>query len=591
MSHEEHKYDSSSDSVPFTFLVSAVRGSMQSKSQHPDQFVKAVCFEPIFNPMSENIARVCFAATDPRPSGLDNTTSVQLAVTENPRNASLSIPIGPGPMPPPSKPLSLAMMTGKFWSPGTILKVRFLSGSDWQKNKVKQMAPFWSTFGNIGVQFVDSGDCHILIDFNPTVGSWSYIGTDSKYFADQGQASMNLGWITDNRSDDDLRQVILHEFGHALGAVHEHESPYANIPWNREQVYKDLGGPPNNWDKAKVDQNMFTLYTLDTVQATQFDPKSIMLYYYPPNWTTDGKGTAYNVSLSDADKAYVKFCYPFGNAVDAGQANTLEIRGWSPPQLNTTVSKAMQVKYASPPRIACGLSYLDFDCKANIRINAVATDITPYSFNAHFDAWADTLLFSAGMSYLELGPAFDYIQTGTLNTQDIRPWNQPQTKNSKRCTFSTPFSEPPQVVCWINFIDVDHTKNCRLAVYPTDIDAQGFTGNIDSWSDTVMFAAGMTWIAYPSKQQRVASGTFSTNNVRQWNQPCPDTSGQVNFGNAFTTTPKLMMALNFIDYDFSHNTRFRCSTSSVTQSNFVWHLTTWADSIMYASGCSWFAWQ
>jgi hypothetical protein len=55
---------------------------------------------------------------------------------------------------------------------------------------------------------------------------------------------MNLGWINDNKSEDDLRSVILHEFGHALGAVHEHESPYARIQWDREKVYEDLGGPP-----------------------------------------------------------------------------------------------------------------------------------------------------------------------------------------------------------------------------------------------------------------------------------------------------------------------------------------------------------
>ena len=47
---------------------------------------------------------------------------------------------------------------------------------------------------------------------------------------------MNLGWIHDSKSEDELRSVVLHEFGHALGAVHEHESPYASIPWNKEKV-------------------------------------------------------------------------------------------------------------------------------------------------------------------------------------------------------------------------------------------------------------------------------------------------------------------------------------------------------------------
>jgi serralysin len=144
---------------------------------------------------------------------------------------------------------------------------------------------------------------------------------------------MNLGWINKNKSEDEIRSVILHEFGHALGAVHEHERPYVQIPWNKEQVYKDLGGPPNYWDRNTVDQNMFTLYTLQDTQATAFDPDSIMLYYFPASWTTNGKGTTYNTKLSTTDKAYAEFCYPT-DAFDAGQYNTMEIRPWDKPQLD-----------------------------------------------------------------------------------------------------------------------------------------------------------------------------------------------------------------------------------------------------------------
>lgn len=190
---------------------------------------------------------------------------------------------------------------------------------------MKKFAPEWTQYANIKFKFVDSGDKEIWISFDPSNGSHSYLGTDCLSVIARGEPSMNLGWIDDNKDDDELRQVVLHEFGHALGAIHEHESPMAEIPWNKEAVYKDLGGPPNNWSRQVVDNNMFTLYTLDKTPATDFDGESIMLYYFPPHWTTNGKGTSFNTKLSNSDKAYIKFCYP-GDDCDAGIFNTMEVR-------------------------------------------------------------------------------------------------------------------------------------------------------------------------------------------------------------------------------------------------------------------------
>lgn len=232
--------------------------------------------------MAQNY-HVCFAGANPTAGSLNELESATQAIAENPRNASLTIPIGSdhSQVVPPTGAPSLAMYLGKFWSTGRQLKISFLSGSDWQKGKVKQYAPIWCQYADLSMAFVDNGSCDIMVDFNPTLGSWSHYGTDSGYFANQRQQSMNLGWIIKDQPARNLRQVILHEFGHALGAIHEHESPFASIPWNKAEVYKDLGGPPNNWSHDQVDQNLFTLYGLDMVEATAFDGKSIMLYQLP----------------------------------------------------------------------------------------------------------------------------------------------------------------------------------------------------------------------------------------------------------------------------------------------------------------------
>lgn len=92
---------------------------------------------------------------------------------------------------------------------------------------------------------------------------------------------MNFGWLTPTTADDEYSRVVIHEFGHALGYYHEHQNPSTNIPWDKEAVYKLYGGPPNNWSKAQVDQNLFRKYSRSISQFSEFDKESIMLYTIP----------------------------------------------------------------------------------------------------------------------------------------------------------------------------------------------------------------------------------------------------------------------------------------------------------------------
>ncbi|KAL9598040.1 MAG: hypothetical protein Q9219_004734 [cf. Caloplaca sp. 3 TL-2023] len=536
---------------------------------------------------------ICFAGTNPTADGLSESESATRAASENDRNGSLTIPIGvdSGPMVPTVEPQSLAMFMGKFWAPGRQLRISFLAGNDWQKDKVKKYAPLWCQHANLSMNFVNSGDCDILIDFNPSVGSWSNIGTDSGYPASQRKASMNLGWINQDQKEENIRQVILHEFGHALGAVHEHESPYAKIPWNKDRVYKDLGGPPNNWDKAKVDGNMFTLYGLDKVEGTPFDEKSIMLYHYPAEWTTNGHGTPFNTDLSDNDKSYIHFVYP-PKELDAGQFNTMELHPADKPANLNKQTKMFWKKYPSAPRVPVGLTSLDIGHEHNIRISATASGIEQERFTANLNAWGDTVLYGASLTYLEAGPGFDYLRTGTFSTTEVGKWQDHKAQNSKRINFARPFegNQTPKVICWLTTVDMDMNHNWRIKSYVSDIDSRGFTAHVDSWDDTIMYQAAITWLAYPANQSGVASGTFSTEDIRPWSKPQLENSATVKFEKGFGERPKLAMGLCGFDYDHTKNLRLRLSTSGVRKDAFTWHLQAWGDSVMYRANAAFFAW-
>ena len=65
-------------------------------------------------------------------------------------------------------------------------------------------------------------------------GSWSYLGTDAARVPKEC-FTMNLGFVD--------RPTVLHEFGHSLGLIHEHQSPFpGGFEWNRENVSESCDG-------------------------------------------------------------------------------------------------------------------------------------------------------------------------------------------------------------------------------------------------------------------------------------------------------------------------------------------------------------
>ena len=202
-----------------------------------------------------------------------------------------------------------AVLKSARWPAAAGITLRFLDGSKKLQERVRDVAKEWTKITSLSFTFLDKGPTDVRIAFTPGKGSWSYLGTVCRSIPEP-QPTMNYGWLTDASTEEELRRVVLHEFGHAVGLIHEHQNPKGGIKWNKPAVIADLSGPPNNWDAAKIENNMFRYYPPADVVATNADPLSIMMYPIPRAWTIDGFSAGLNGELSDKDETLIKSVYP-----------------------------------------------------------------------------------------------------------------------------------------------------------------------------------------------------------------------------------------------------------------------------------------
>lgn len=194
---------------------------------------------------------------------------------------------------------------GKFWPAGKVLRVQFQNGSAALQNKVFNYAKTWSNSANVSFVKVTSGASEIRVRFG-NIGHNSYVGTDNLNIAPNVQ-TMNLQ-LVDNSSEIEIRRASLHEFGHALGLMHEHQNPFASISWDKPKVYAYYA-TTQGWSQQMVDAQVLNTLGWGPAQHTGLDPQSIMAYSIPASLTTNGFSIPWNTELSAMDKEFIGKMY------------------------------------------------------------------------------------------------------------------------------------------------------------------------------------------------------------------------------------------------------------------------------------------
>ena len=219
----------------------------------------------------------------------------------------------------------------KLWPKDHVIRVKFFGGKEWQQVWVKKVIlEQFSPYCKQRFDFVSNNkQADIRITFDPNGGAWSNLGNDAMLIP-SSEPTMNLGWLdppgTRTQSGTFIwngktytvpageprnsgftnGSTVMHEFGHVMGMIHEHQNPKDNkIQWNETAVYNYFGGPPNNWSKQIIYNNILQKYSESQVNGSMYDKSSIMLYFFPSTLTLNGIGTSANRDLSKQDKEWI----------------------------------------------------------------------------------------------------------------------------------------------------------------------------------------------------------------------------------------------------------------------------------------------
>lgn len=174
----------------------------------------------------------------------------------------------------------------------------------------------------------------------------------------------------------------------------------------------------------------------------------------------------------------------------------------------------------------------------------------------------------------------------SFSTREVRV----QTQNFKTFTTSYPASIFP---IGINLIDFRRERNVRLRAYsdnvsPADSDFDKFKADfhLDTWGDSVLYAAGCCWLDVSKHCRDFQFGSFQTGHL-------PDNATgavlDVKFEGQYGCVPKIVVWLNTIDMERTEEQRILALASDVTTKGFKLRVGTWGPSEVYDSRVSWIA--
>ncbi|EEB91101.1 hypothetical protein MPER_10601 [Moniliophthora perniciosa FA553] len=164
-----------------------------------------------------------------------------------------------------------------------VLNYSFLNGTDYQRSAVRKGMDTWSQYANVIFQSTNSAD--IRISFSTTEDIHTCLGTTARNVTDKTKQTMRLKGIDtdapkESKKEAEQAGLILHELGHVLGLLHEHQSPArgGRIKLDVNAVLRHYRIHYPGWTDDDIQQNVIIPYErAEAYNMSSLDMNSIMM--------------------------------------------------------------------------------------------------------------------------------------------------------------------------------------------------------------------------------------------------------------------------------------------------------------------------